>query len=431
MNPASSPLQGAFSSSPGLDARAAARRLRGSLHWLKNPYAVLDEARKRHGLTFWLDLSLIGRTFVTGDPMLIQELTGHPELDAGRGIAALREVMGDRSMITLDGEDHAARRRIVAPLFGREIERLDEMTARVTAEALGEIPVGSQFSLYGLARRISLRLIVRLVFGESERAERLVDDFLLSFESPWVLFLKPLQIDLGPFSPWGRTLRNRRRLREYLLERIAQCRRGTAPDAGLARIVREGPELADDEIATEVLALLLFGHDTGAATLAWAFAHLHQHPGAVALAREEPAYLKACLEESMRLCPVVVHVTRVARCGLRIGGHDIPAGTRIFPSAYLAQRNPEVFQEPERFRPERFLAGRAYEGSYFPFGFSPRTCIGRHFVMRQMILTTSAILRRAELSLAPGYETRPERRLVLILPRRGTRMVLERRREAA
>jgi cytochrome P450 len=406
--------------------------VKAGLRWLNNPYAVLNEARERHGLTFWLDLALAGRAFVTGDPALIREMTGHPDLDAGRGIVALRKVMGDRSLITLDGEDHAARRRIVAPLFGREIERLDEMTVRTTAEALEE--AGPELSIYGLARRISLRAIVRLIFGETQdgKAERLVDDFLLSFESPWVLFLKPLQIDLGPLSPWGRALRNRRRLRQYLGERIADCRRGIAPmGSGLARIVREGHDLSDDEIATEVLALLLFGHDTGAATLAWAFAHLHQHPEALERARVDGLYLEACLQESMRLCPVVVHVTRVARRGLRIGGHDIPSGTRIFPSAYLAQRNPEVFPEPDRFRPERFLAGRAYEGSYFPFGFSPRTCIGRHFVLRQMTLMTSTILRLADLALAPGYEARPERRLVLILPRHGTRMVLERRREAA
>lgn len=406
-------------SRPGINARAG-------LAWLKNPYAVLDQARHRHGLTFWLDLAFAGRAFVTGDPALVREITNHPDLDAGRGIAALKKIMGDRSLITLDGEDHAARRRIVAPLFGREIERLDEMTTRTTAEALNEIRPGSEFSIYDLARRISLRAIVRLIFGEapSLQAERLVDAFLLSFESPWVLFLKPLQVDLGPLSPWGRALRNRRRLREYLRERIAECRQGIAPvDSGLARIVKEGGDLSDDEIATEVLALLLFGHDTGAAALAWVFAHLHQHPKALGRARTEDAYLKACLEESMRLCPVVVHVTRVARQDLRIGGHEIPTHTKIFPSAYLAQRNPEVFPEPDRFRPERFLAGRTYEGAYFPFGFSPRTCIGRHFVMRQMILMTSTILRLADLTLAPGYEPRPERRLVLVLPREGTRMV--------
>ena len=401
-------------------------KLRRSARWLKNPYAVLDGLRERHGPTFWLDLALAGRALVTGDPAMIREMTGHPDLDAGRGIAALKEIMGDRSLITLDGPEHAARRRIVAPLFGREIERLDGMTVEATADALREIPPGRPFSLYDVARRISLLAIVRLLFGGVAGAEagRLVDAFLLSFESPWVLFLKPLHVDLGPFSAWGRALRNRRRLREYLGERIAEHRRGEGPeDAGLARIVREGRDLPDGEIATEVLALLLFGHDTGAATLAWAFAHLHQHPEALARAREDPTYLEACLKESMRLCPVVPHVTRVARRDLRIGGWDVPAGSRVFPSAYLAQRDPAVFPEPDRFRPERFLAGHGYEGSYFPFGFSPRTCIGRPFVLRQMTLLSSTLLRHANFKLAPGWECRPERRLVLVLPRQGTRMV--------
>lgn len=397
-----------------------------SARWLKNPYAVLDESRERHGATFWLDLALAGRALVTGDPAMIREMIGHPDLDAGRGIAALKEIMGDRSLITLDGPEHAARRRIVAPLFGREIERLDGMTVEATVDALREIAPGQPFSLYDLARRVSLRAIVRLLFGAKagDEAGRLVDAFLLSFESPWILFLKPLHVDLGRFSAWGRALRNRRRLREFLQTRIAECRRGEAPeDSGLARIVHEGRDLPDGEIATEVLALLLFGHDTGAATLAWAFAHLHQHPDVLARAREEPAYLEACLKESMRLCPVVAHVTRVARRDVRIGGWEVPAGSRVFPSAYLAQRDPQVFPEPDRFRPERFLEGRSYEGSYFPFGFSPRTCIGRPFVLRQMILTTSAILQNADLKLAPGWECRPERRLVLVLPRQGTRMV--------
>jgi cytochrome P450 len=425
--------------------------VRQGFRWLTHPYAVLDEARRRHGLTFWLDLPLAGRALVTGDPALIREIVAHPDLDAGKGIEALREVMGDRSLITLDGEDHAERRRIVGPLFRRDLERLDGITLQATLEALGEIPTGATFAVYDLARRISLRAIARFLFGESSpeeaaRAERLVDAFLLSFDSPWVLFLKPLHLDLGPLNAWGRALRNRRRLEAFLRERIAACRRQPEEGGGLARIVREGSALSDREIVAEVLALLLFGHDTGAATLAWAFAHVHQHPGAAAKIRaesdavharhgrcvpEEHGYLRAALEESMRLAPVVVHLTRVARRDTRIGHETVPAGTRVFPSAYLAQHNAEVFPEPDRFRPERFLDGKSYEGAWFPFGFGARTCVGRHYVTRQMILLASTLARHADLALPPGWVPRPVRRLVLVHPEGGTPMVLRRRREPA
>jgi cytochrome P450 family 110 len=429
----------------------AALSVRTGLRWLTHPYAVLDEARRRHGLTFWLDLPLAGRALVTGDPATVREIAAHPDLDAGKGIEALREVMGNRSLITLDGEDHAERRRIVSPLLRRDLERLDGITVQATLDLLGEIPAGATFAVYDLARRISLRAVVRLLFGESSpeeaaRAERLVDAFLLSFDSPWVLFLKPLHLDLGPLNAWGRALRNRRRLEAFLRERITACRRSSQDRSGLARIVREGESLSNGEIVAEVLALLLFGHDTGAATLAWAFAHLHQNPEALAKIREESGtvhaqfercvpeehpYLRAALEESMRLAPVVVHLTRVARRDTRIGGERVPAGARVFPSAYLAQHNPEVFPEPDRFRPERFLGDRSYEGAWFPFGFGARTCVGRHYVTRQMILLTSTLARHADLALPPGYTPRPVRRLVLIHPEGGTPMILRGRRAAA
>jgi len=262
-----------------------------------------------------------------------------------------------------------------------------------------------------------------------------------------VMYLRPFHLDLGAWSPWGRALRNRRRLRDELLERIRLCRQGCVADgAALARIVRDSDGLSDEEILSETMALLLFGHDTAAATLAWAFAHIHRDPRIAARVCEEarsvnpatrPAdperhvYIEASLKESMRLSPVVVHLTRVARRDLVIAGYEVPAGSRLFPCAYLAQRNPEVFPEPGAFRPERFLGGRSYEGSYFPFGFGSRTCIGRHLAMRQMILVTSTIARLADLALAPGRDVAPVRRLVLVLPRGGTKMVLQRVRDAA
>lgn len=411
-------------------------KLRTSWRWLASPYAALEAERARRGPTFWMDLALVGRALVTGDPALVREIASRHDLEAGRGISALRGVLGDRSLITLDGEDHAARRRLVAPFFRNGLEALDEATIEATLEALRDIPAGATFTVYDFARRISLRAIVRFLLpgspAEEARTGRLIESYLLSFASPWVLFLRPFHLDLGPLTPWGRAVRNRDRLREHLRERIRAARRTQDIAGGLARIARDGADLPEDEVVDEALALLLFGHDTGAAALAWAFAHIWGHPEVATRLREEtdPAWLEACLKESLRLCPVVVHVTRIAPQATRIGGWDLPAGARIFPSAYLAQRDPEVFPEPATFRPERFLDGRTYDGSWFPFGLGARTCIGNRFALRQMRLITATALRHADLALAPGYEPAPVRRLVLVLPRQGARMVLRQRRAA-
>jgi len=297
---------------------------------------------------------------------------------------------------------------------------------------------GRQFSFYEAARRISLKAIVRFIFGEhgpeEERSmELLVEDFLQSFRNPLVLYLRFLQVDLGPGSPWGRAIRNRDRLRARILREIDEQRKGRGPSTGLlASLVGSGAAPGDNDLATEVLTLLMFGHDTSAAAMAWAMAHLLQHPEAIERARAEAGaageptrspYLEACIRESMRLCPVVVHVTRVARRDLELGGYRVRQGERVLPSAYLAHHNQEVFPEPERFMPQRFLNGHNYGHAYFPFGIGGRLCLGEPFAMRQMVLILSTFVAQASLEFATGYEAQPVRNLVLIMPRRGTLVV--------
>jgi unspecific monooxygenase len=421
-----------------------AATLRTSWRWLADPYRALDAESARRGPTFWVRLALVGRTLVTGDPALVREITAHPDLESGSGISALREVLGDGSLITLDGAAHAERRRLVAPFFRQGLGALDDATSAAAGEALRET---GTLSVYALARRVSLQAIVRFLLdlppAAAQHAGQLVDAFLLSFESPWVLFLRPLHIDLGRWTPWGRAVRNRERLRAFLREHVRTARgienkaENRAENGGgvLGRIARAAPDLPEDAIVTEALALLLFGHDTGAAALAWAVAHIWRQPEILAQVRAEAEtaherdgrsvpeshpYLEACLKESLRLTPVVVHLTRVAARDTQVGIHAVPAGARIFPCAYLAHRDPAVFPEPTAFRPERFLHGETYDGSWFPFGIGARTCIGNRFALRQMLLTAAALARTPGLRLAPGWQPRPVRRLVLVLPEGGT-----------
>ena len=410
--------------------------------WLARPYSFLDAQLRRRGLTFQLDLPILGRSLVTGDPALVREIALHPDLDSGRGIFALRAILGDRSLITLDGQQHRERRRMLAPAFTpRILESYDAITVETTRAVIRGFSPGRPSSFYEAAREISLKAIVRFIFGENRKEEErgvelLVEDFLKSFRNPLVLYLKFLQVDLGPASAWGRALRNRDRLRARILSEIAARRQGRANAPGLlSTLVESGAGPDDADLTTEVLTLLMFGHDTGAAAMAWAMAHLLQHPEAMDRARAEAAalqsgeapawgpYLEACIRESMRLSPVVVHVTRVARRDLELGGYRVCAGERVLPSAYLAQHNEEIFPDAGRFLPERFLGGRNYGHAYFPFGIGSRLCLGEPFALRQMALVLSTFVSGAALELAPGYQVRPARNLVLIMPRRGTMVV--------
>jgi unspecific monooxygenase len=247
------------------------------------------------------------------------------------------------------------------------------------------------------------------------------------------LFLKPLHLNLGRFTPWGRAILNRERLVRYIAAQIEWQRQSPCEDGSiLAHIVQksEAETLSVEQICAELLALLIFGHETGAAAIAWAFAHIYQRPDVLAGIKQEAfsggevqPYLEACINESMRLCPVVVQLIRVAEKDLVLANHAIKTGETVIPCTYLAHHNPDVFPRPERFVPERFMNGARYPYSFFPFGFGARTCIGKPFMLRQMPLIVSTIIQSTELALAPGYEPRPVRQMVLIVPKGGTLMV--------
>jgi cytochrome P450 len=91
----------------------------------------------------------------------------------------------------------------------------------------------------------------------------------------------------------------------------------------------------------------------------------------------------------------------------------------VIPCTYLAQHDPKVFPDPHEFQPERFMNGQRYEHSYFPFGFGNRTCVGKPFASRQMLLIVATATQCVELELAPGYRVKPARHLVVIVPAGG------------
>jgi cytochrome P450 len=416
------------------------RYIRDGYRWLVNPYGFLDEALRQRGLTFSVRLPVLGDVLMTGDPRRIAEIMHHKDLDGGKSVTGLRSILGGRSLIMLEGESHAARRRLVAPLFrGDGLAAYDELTVRATREVLGDLPRGRTFSLYPVLRRIGLRAMSAAMFGEgsavTEQAEKVTERFLASFRNPLILFFRPLRVDAGPWSPWGRALRNRRALCDLIRRQMHACRKAPRGDTLLGRLVAEADGSVEDEaLVEEVLSLLLFGHDTAAAALAWAFAHIYAERTGVERIRAEAGdnesppdpdrlvYLKACIQESMRLCPVVVHLARTASAELRLGDFHVHRGQKVIPCTYLAQHNPDVFPEPDLFRPERFLNGQRYEHAYFPFGFGGRTCVGRPFALRQMLLVLATAVRCVELELAPDYRPTPTRHLVLIVPRGGTLM---------
>ena len=320
-----------------------------------------------------MTLPSMGRVLVPGDAQLIAAAVRNKALVGGRGTQALRPILGEHSLIVLEGQRHRNHRRSIAPSLSADAaSRVDKLTLKVCREMISKQPPGALFSVQTITRAISLRLIMRVLFDEmSEERERqllsLVENLLGSFSQPVVLFINALHWNLARLSPWGRFVHNRASLRAFILQHINECKSKSKPDDALIDrlIVRQRSgefDDSDEAIFEERMRLPLFRHDTAAGTMVWAFHHVHQDPASLQQLRDEAhehaaptAFFCACMKESQRSCPVVVHVTRVATTPTRLGDYELREGDSILPSMYLVQCDPINFPEPARFLPQRFL----------------------------------------------------------------------------
>jgi cytochrome P450 len=190
--------------------------------------------------------------------------------------------------------------------------------------------------------------------------------------------------------------------------------------------------------------VLAAGHETTATTLSWALHRVLQHPDVEARLREELRqvagteplapeqvsrleYLDATLKETLRLLPVAPAVGRVLQRPMKMGEWELPAGMAVMPCVYLTQRRPDLWPEPERFNPERFLGKRISPYEYFPFGGGARRCIGMAFATYEMRIIFAELLRRVKLRSATRAETRVGRRGVTLAPEGGVPVIVESR----
>jgi cytochrome P450 len=257
---------------------------------------------------------------------------------------------------------------------------------------------------------------------------------------------------LLPKLPTPGNLRARAALRtlDHIVAKIIARRRSRGPTADadlLSRLLEArdesgGEGMSDRQIRDEVMTLLLAGHETTAMALSWTWYLLDRHPETAdrlrteidaALGDRDPtvddmpqlASVTRVLEETMRLYPPAWIITRVATEDDEIGGYRVPAGTMITLSPYLTHRVPEVWPDPERFDPDRFLPEQAESRprlAYFPFAGGPRQCIGSEFALTEATLVVATIMRRYRLELLPGRTIVPQP-LITLRPRGGLPMI--------
>jgi cytochrome P450 len=401
----------------------------------------LEWCRRRYGGAVTLG-TLFDEGFVmVFDPELVKQLFQgpHDQLHAGQANALLGPILGDRSVLLLDGGEHLRHRRLLLPPFHGRQMLAHIQTMRDCADAeIDAWPVGEPFALLPSLQSLTLNVMLKAVFGYDpgpgqDELRRRVRSMIDPLARPTGMVILGAVIR-GSRRRAARAFAERQRdVDELLYAEIA--RRRAAPDlaerddvfsALLQAEDEQGERLSDREVRDELLTLLLAGHETTAVGLAWTFDLLLHSPRVLERARSlDDAYLDALIKEALRLRTVIPGVGRVVQDRpFTLGRYEVPVGMEINPSIRTMHRRADLYPQPEEFRPERFLGPDAPDTyTWLPFGGGTRRCLGASFALTEMRVVVARVLERATLFAADNRQAKVHFRVITLAPKTGVRVV--------
>jgi cytochrome P450 len=406
---------------------------------------MLYACQDRYGDMFTIRVAYEGTWVMLADPEAIKQVfTGDPKIfHAGEGNEILAPLLGRNSLLVLDEKRHMSQRKLLLPPFhGERMQGYGQIMGEIAEREIDSWPTGIPYQLRPRMQALTLEIILRTVFGVGEaETGKLADlrealrEFLDMTTNP--RFLAPLLL-VGPKRVRGISAFRRRidRVDELIYREIAERRQAgdvSERDDVLSLLVGashgDGSPMSEEEMRDELLTLLVAGHETTATSLAWAVERLVRNPDKLERLRAEveedrEEYLTATIQETLRLRPVISIVLRKLTQPVEIGGYELPAGVSVAPCIYLAHRNPEVYPEPERFRPERFLETPPGTYTWIPFGGGVRRCLGASFAQFEMTVVLRELVRRHQIRPANPKPERIFRRAITETPRNNAEVVL-------
>lgn len=425
--------------------------------WL--PLQYIENRSQRYG-----DISQIkspqSPPFITiSNPQAIKEIfTASPEqFEVGKTNKALSFLVGDNSLLLLDGKEHQRRRRLLMPSFhGECLQVYSDHIVSITETLTARWQVGKSFRVRPFIQEITLRVILRVVFGldSGERYEhitKLLCSLLEGISSPLsssLIFFPLLQQDWGPLSPWGRFVRLKQQVKQLLYDEIRERRNSLAADESCSRqdllsllilaTDEQGQAMTDEELHDELINLLVAGHETTASALVWALYWIHylrevydklqfelETKGADRSQIVNLPYLDAVVSETLRIYPIALGTfTRILKSPMSLMGYDLEPGTNLMVSIYALHHREDLYPEPKRFRPERFGQRQYTPYEYIPFGGGSRRCLGAALAKLEIKLVIATILSRFQLALSSDRPVRPIRRGLTMAPPGNLKMVV-------
>ena len=431
------------------------------LRYSFRPLEFLQECAARFGETFTLRLAGFGTLVQLTRPEDVRDVfKGDPKiLHAGEGNALLSSVVGASSVLVLDEKPHLRQRKALLSSLKGDRMRTFFDAMQNEALAIADHWSGARFVRADKAMQaITLRVILRASLGlqpgpEFDRMQNTMSRLLMHVRHPLALVM----LNLFPLDRYenSRVLpfyRMRRKFDSMLFENFARQRAIAAderPECLLKDLIvatyDDGSTMSDNEIRDAIVTVLAAGHDTTALALAWALELILTHPDVLeqleaeldeivgaSLPRIEQIprlkYLDAVVRESLRVRNVIPFIVRVLKSDFSVGGITYPSNIVLCPSIHLLHMREDIYPEPYRFHPDRFLQRKFAAHEWVPFGGGNRACLGQTFAIYEMKVVLATLFSTLRMERKVGSISRPVRRGISIGPSDGTQLrVVERR----
>ncbi len=404
--------------------------------------AMIRRLTARYGDALTMRMPTFGTMILVTRPDLVKAVyTAKPDVLHG-GKNPLGEILGPGSLFSMDEERHLNERRMLLPPFHGE--RMRSYEAIIEEEALREMaswPDGVEFASIGSFQTITLRIILRTVFGAEGRELAELEKLLppLTTLGQRLVTTPILRRDWGRRSPgarWKRMHARYRRLADTLVDQhLADPDLEQRIDI-LALML--GAHLADDgevnkaDLADELLTLLVAGHETTASALAWSVERLRRHPEILHRLEDEArgddnALRIATAEEVLRVRPVINATARLVMKPFQLGEWVLPPGSRVVTGIAPLHHDGRFHERAERFEPDRYVGKKPDTYAWIPFGGGMRRCLGAAFAQFELDIVLRTLLRNFELQTTNEPGERESFRGVAFAPARGGVAVLRRR----
>lgn len=419
--------------------------LRTLLIW-RSPLQFLECCRRRYGPAFTVRITSHPPLVFLSDPEDIKAMFAAPPevLHPGEGTQTIEPLVGEQAFMLREQDEHLSTRKLVLSAFHRNLAREHaEMVAEVAQREVSSWPRGTAIALHPRLRALTLQVILRTIFGSpgclaEDRIYALRDRLLEMLSVAGSAVLPEPLLRHGPGRlVWRRFLHDRAAL-DRVMYAIIEDGSGAREQCGglFGELLRahnpDGSRMSHRQIRDNLMSVILAGHETTAAELAWAFQLLAHNPLVLGRLLEEidanagEEYLTATVYEVLRHRPVFLFgIPRAVKQPIVIGERTYRPPAQLLGCIYLVHHDPAVYPDPEEFRPERFVHSPPGRSTWLAWGGGRKRCPGLHLATLEMKTVLRTVLADMTVQLAAKRIERPRWRSVIVSPHAGSRVVLQ------